>query len=320
MPAELWLHILALATAVPYDPSALDADPAQYPVEVLVPLYTHAQRTRLALATASRHFCTLALPALYAHIWLHRRAQARRLGQTLGAHPARGAWVRRLDIDCLASKTGAMQASALDIKPVIVAAGAHLRTLLDRRGTYVNVGDSFAHWPAMAERLDGRNLRRVRMAHYAERTRFASVLAALPRENLQVLELDLTLLDFVHPDEPGALQGLAFPRAHALTLVLGAHAALETYLPAMATWSFPALRTLRVLGSYAPTPALRAFFVAHGENVRVLELGTLSTLLDVMYPPPVFEPGAEWALDESILPQLEVPSRPIPPPSLHPLK
>lgn len=319
LPAELWLAILDLATALPHDPLRTDAhhlgfEPNLcYPAALLAPIYTRSQATRLALSFTSRHLLQVCLPTVYAYAWLHKRAQARRLALTLDLHPQRGAWVRRVDIDCLAVRNEAMQASALDIKLVLKSC-CNITTLLDKRATYVNVGDPLAHWTAMLQPLS--TLRRVRMTHYGERAKFANVLLSLAgvARGLEVLEIDLGSMDFVHPDEEGLLSLSSssmfgdFRSLHTLDIVLSEHVdESDAYLRAFTTWNLPLLSTLRILGRFSPTPALKAFIQKHGAGVKVLELGRLASSTDALHPQPVFERDEEeWSVDEVLFPRLEV--------------
>ncbi|KZV83581.1 hypothetical protein EXIGLDRAFT_728194 [Exidia glandulosa HHB12029] len=318
LPAELWLAILDLATALPHDPlrsdSHLGFEPNLcYPAALLAPIYTRSQATRLALSFTSRHLLQVCLPTVYAYAWLHKRAQARRLALTLDLHPERGAWVRRVDIDCLAVRNEAMQASALDIKLVLKSC-CNITTLLDKRATYVNVGDPLAHWTAMLLPLS--TLRRVRMTHYGERAKFANVLLSLGSVvgQLEVLEVDLGSMDFVHPDEEALLSLSSssmfgdFRSLHTLDIVLSEHVdESDAYLRAFRTWNLPLLSTLRILGRFSPTLALKAFIQKHGAGVKVLELGRLASSTDALHPQPVFEQGEEeWSVDEVLFPRLEI--------------
>lgn len=102
LPKELWLHMLALASVLPYDPSEFDADPAHYAAALLFPLFARARRVHLAVLQRAG-----ALPG----------PRARRV-------LPRGKWVRRLNV-----------------KPGLLVYALHLFTWLDRPRPYVNVGD-----------------------------------------------------------------------------------------------------------------------------------------------------------------------------------
>ncbi|EJD45932.1 hypothetical protein AURDEDRAFT_164993 [Auricularia subglabra TFB-10046 SS5] len=291
---NLWLAILSYASALPWalDPMLLESSPLRqwdslhFPVAQMVEFYTVSQRTKLSLALVSHRLKAIALPELYRYIWLHKCAQARRLAETLGAHWDRGSWLRRLNVDCLAGRSGAagaMQASALDVHRILDTC-TDLVVLLDRRG--MDVTNHTPRWPPMLA-PHAPALRRCALSHYGERARLGGMLDVVAGMGAC---LEVT-------------PSVDLPKLHTLELTLSAEKACAPLLALMTRWKLPALKTMRLLGTFATSSELRAFVNAHGANVELLELGSADL------PPHIFSsqpaPRPPWILTPESLPELQ---------------
>ena len=298
-PNELLMAIIAFTVDPPLPLESQDFDEQVYPPALLLAFYTHTQLARIRLAHVSRAVAALVLPALYGYVWLHRRGHARRLATTLLLHPTRALFIRRLDIDTTLGghRPDVMQTSGLDVRNVIDAIAdargslpAGLDTYVDRRATYVNVGDPRVQCPAILTRLvhaAGRVLRRAHLTVYTDPGHGHWMTNLMPLNDahgLEILELDLGLL--LPCELPAATVAeeyiagggpvLTLERMRQLEIILPMDSQIaNTGLELLARCYFSALTALRLLGGVpgTATTGLLAFLAVHGGRIASLELG-----------------------------------------------
>ncbi|KAH7096767.1 hypothetical protein BKA62DRAFT_488811 [Auriculariales sp. MPI-PUGE-AT-0066] len=184
LPPELLLPILTLATDPPLPLLDPTFDSRHYPPQLLLQLYTSTQRARLTVALVCKKCAYLVLPKIYAYTWLHRRSQARALARTLQYRPERAAWIRRVDVDTTlgGARVEGMQANGLDLCAIVDAVVSAtqvvsssipgheyrpggIQTLVERRGTYLNVGDPRAALGSLLTRLAVSCVHTLRQVH-----------------------------------------------------------------------------------------------------------------------------------------------------------
>ncbi|KAH7107359.1 hypothetical protein BKA62DRAFT_130704 [Auriculariales sp. MPI-PUGE-AT-0066] len=302
LPTELLLTIFSFAVQPPIHLDSDDFDELHYPPALLIAFYTHAQAARIRLACVSQEISNIVLPGLYTFVWIHRRGQVRRLAMTLQLHPERAALIKRFDVDTSigGTRTDAMQASGLDVREIVDAIAdsrathGTLDTIVDRRATYVNVGDPRVQCPALLTRqveAAGAALRRAYLTAYNDPSHGSWLANLQPLSNasgLQILELDLKLLLPYRAPAPAVAtdyftSGGLYPQldaVHTLAITLPPNQlASEAALELIARCSIPMLSTLRLFGGVPsmPTPGLLAFLSAHGGNISTLELAAPQT-------------------------------------------
>lgn len=303
LPLELVLVITALATDPPLSLDAPTFDEKFYPPSLLLAFYTHTQLARLRLARVCQALNALILPLLYRHVWLHRRSHARRLAQTLQAHPLRASWIRRFDADTSAGgqRTDAMQTSGLDIRIIVDALAAagrasELHTFVDRRAVYVNVGDPRVHCPVLLAQIVlacASTLRRVHVTCYTDPGRahwLANLMPLVAAPALEELAIDAGLsipndvrMSFKSPREVAQDYvgggGLIprYPSVKTFEVILPADLwAADVAFEMLALCSMPSVSCIRLSGGVpdTPTASLLHFFQVHGNKVQALELGS----------------------------------------------
>ncbi|KAI0320038.1 hypothetical protein OF83DRAFT_1162661 [Amylostereum chailletii] len=292
LPPEIWLIILREATLMTPDPLDTTDDLSFLEsISLRHPAYQASMRNKTNLSLVSKHWNALVKFYLYEFVWISRALQAKALARTLLLEYVEGVgssgrFIRRLHIE-----TPVLERCAPVDLHTILEYSPQLTVYTDHQSIQRNRYDVPTDPRCKPEKLlsllahPRSELRRLSWTSYDD---VPFHLRMSPLQDMRTMQLEYLELSSCSPNfeaifsDPQELadMNVRFPALKSLKVSLD-----NGMFNVLASWDMPALRNLSVVSadfSYTGAGFYR-FFEAHGTQIRQLELGHSSTLIEEHY-------------------------------------